>query len=254
LRKLVVEPMRVMVEGSIIQEIPQFLRYVGQDSSVSQDGLGTAIIRAFFRLLFTRLFLQLPDAGTKSLVGIIGVAVDKHQRAQFTRQLRQSIGVNVIGSEKKVKPTLERFAKENSKLIKSIKTDYIKQVEQVVTQAVVSGERAETLEKKIRERGKVSDKRAKLIARDQVGKLTGQLDKVRQQGLGLTGYIWQTVNDNRVRELHEDRQGKHFNWDDPPSKTPDDGPPGEPINCRCYAEPDVESLLQQAESVIEDED
>lgn len=246
--------MRALVEGSTIPEIPQFLRYIGQDSALSQDGLGTTIIRAFFRLLFTRLFLQLPDARTKSLVGIIGVAVDKHQKAQFTRQLRQSIGINVVGSETKVKPTLERFAKTNSKLIKSIKTDYIKQVEQVVTEAVVSGMRAETLEKSIRERGEVSESRAKLIARDQVGKLTGQLDKVRQQGLGLTGYIWQTVNDNRVRDLHESRQGVSFSWDDPPRKTPDDGAPGEPINCRCYAEPDVESLLQQAESVLTDED
>ena len=38
--------------------------------------------------------------------------------------------------------------------------------------------------------------------------------------------------DERERAHHVDREGKEFNWDKPP----DDGHPGQPILCRCYAE------------------
>lgn len=47
--------------------------------------------------------------------------------------------------------------------------------------------------------------------------------------------------DERERAHHVDREGKQFDWDNPP----DDGHPGEPILCRCYAEavfPEFEDL------------
>jgi uncharacterized protein with gpF-like domain len=44
-----------------------------------------------------------------------------------------------------------------------------------------------------------------------------------------------------VRDAHFDREGRTFTWADPP----DDGHPGEAINCRCQAEPDLEGLLEE---------
>jgi SPP1 gp7 family putative phage head morphogenesis protein len=98
----------------------------------------------------------------------------------------------------------------------------------------------------LEERMGVAESRANLIARDQVGKLFGQLNEKRQTELGVTGYVWRTVHDNRVRELHEDRDGQHFDWNDPPEETPDDGHPGTPIQCRCYAEPDLTEIFGEA--------
>jgi SPP1 gp7 family putative phage head morphogenesis protein len=42
-----------------------------------------------------------------------------------------------------------------------------------------------------------------------------------------------------VRPEHEVLDGVVFEWSDPPSE----GIPGEPINCRCTAEPDVQSVI-----------
>ena len=85
----------------------------------------------------------------------------------------------------------------------------------------------------------VSESRAALIARDQVGKFYGALNRARQEDLGLTHFVWRTANDERVRPEHVRLDGQRFSW----SKLPAEGYPGQPINCRCNADPDVESLL-----------
>ena len=79
-----------------------------------------------------------------------------------------------------------------------------------------------------------------LIARDQVSKLNGQLTRVRQTSLGVKSYIWRTSLDERVRPTHISKEGKEFNWNEPPSDT---GHPGEDYQCRCYAEPVLEKLI-----------
>ena len=60
-----------------------------------------------------------------------------------------------------------------------------------------------------------------------------------QQKLGITHYTWRTSQDERVRHEHVLRDGRRFAWDNPP----DDGHPGQPIRCRCVAEPYTEHLM-----------
>jgi SPP1 gp7 family putative phage head morphogenesis protein len=86
--------------------------------------------------------------------------------------------------------------------------------------------------------------RARLIARDQVGKLYGQINAARQQAIGVTHFVWQTSNDERVRDEHEERNGKTYSYANPP----DGELPGQPIQCRCVANP---ILTEAPESAIE---
>jgi len=44
-------------------------------------------------------------------------------------------------------------------------------------------------------------------------------------------YIWRTRADSKVRSVHAERDGKVFDWDNPP----EGGHPGEAPNCRCRA-------------------
>ena len=91
----------------------------------------------------------------------------------------------------------------------------------------------EELTESIMHMAEVNEKRAALIACDQVGKLNSQLTQLEQMNQGVDSYIWQTMGDSRVRPAHAARQGKRFAWDDPPS----DGHPGWAIRCRCSASP-----------------
>lgn len=76
----------------------------------------------------------------------------------------------------------------------------------------------------------VGNTRARLIARDQVSKATGELNKLRQREVGVSRYRW-TSGDERVRPDHEANSGKVFEWSSPPST----GHPGEDVQCRCTA-------------------
>ena len=65
---------------------------------------------------------------------------------------------------------------------------------------------------------------------------TIELNTYRNKQAGAGSYIWQTMEDDRVRPAHQDLDGKQFDYDDPNGG--DDGQlPGQPINCRCVATP-----------------
>lgn len=95
-----------------------------------------------------------------------------------------------------------------------------------------------------------AQRQSKFVARDQLGKLNGQVNAARQQELGVTRFTWRCQDDERVRgrpdgkypdanPSHWDRNGEVYSYDDPP----EDGLPGEPINCRCWADPLFDDIL-----------
>ena len=101
------------------------------------------------------------------------------------------------------------------------------------------GSRAEVVADRLREGTRITARKATMIARDQIASLQGQVAAARQTRLGVERYRWRTVGDARVRTAHQLREGQIFAWDKPPP----DGHPGAPINCRCYAEPVLEDVL-----------
>lgn len=62
-----------------------------------------------------------------------------------------------------------------------------------------------------------------------------EINERRQRDLGVTHYIWRSVDDPKVRTTHAERDDRLFSWDDRFS----DGHPGHGYNCRCSAEPAI---------------
>ena len=105
----------------------------------------------------------------------------------------------------------------------------------------------------------MAESRARLIARDQIGKLNSQLTRERNEALGIDKYIWSTSEDERVRESHKVMNGKLCRWDDPTVYSDDGGQtwksrasiggeqehPGIPVNCRCISSPFMDDLLAE---------
>lgn len=60
-------------------------------------------------------------------------------------------------------------------------------------------------------------------------------------------YIWRTRGDSKVRSEHAERDGKVFDWDNPP----EGGHPGEAPNCRCTAE-DVKDGKDKCRQLLND--
>jgi len=126
---------------------------------------------------------------------------------------------------------------ENIRLIKSIDERYFNDVREVISTGLQKGMTAEQLAKQVRLRFHVTESRAKLIARDQVGKFHARMDKERHEELGITRFIWSTSLDERVREDHRALEGKIFTY---AQGHPTEGLPGQPIQCRCVAIPIID--------------
>ena len=175
-----------------------------------------------------------------SLARKFGRRTTDFQREQLKRQTSAALGVDIVTHDKHLPGMIDSFAHENVALIKSLGNRTMDDVEKLVTRAFTSGTRHEELADDIQERFDVSERHARMIARDQVGKLNGQITAARHQELGLTRFNWLDSGDDKVREEHVILgQGGPYEYADPPSE----GLPGEPILCRCTADPVFEDIL-----------
>jgi SPP1 gp7 family putative phage head morphogenesis protein len=157
---------------------------------------------------------------------------------------RFGLGVDVYRSEPWLAEKQKNWVAANSSLIKSVPKQYMAQVESAIRNGVLAGESSKSLANKIKEISGVTERRAKVIARDQIGKANAELTKERQTDLGVKKYTWVTAHDERVRgnpygrfpkavPSHYARDGKIFEWDKPP----DGGHAGMAVLCRCHSSP-----------------
>lgn len=152
-------------------------------------------------------------------------------------QVARELGLSVqpLKGAAKLQAARDRFMAENTGLIKNIPEDMRERIEQKVRKGVESGKRWETIAKDLQGEQGIGERRARLIARDQVNKYNGALTEARMTKLGITHYRWQGAMDQRERPTHVALQGLVFAWDKPPPE----GHPGHPIQCRCVAIPVV---------------
>lgn len=131
-----------------------------------------------------------------------------------------------------VRPQLELSIRENANLISNVNADTKKRIEQALFDALAQRKSKTWLVQELQKAMGISRRRARVIATDQTHKLNALLTRFRNEQLGIDGYVWKTVLDDRVRHAHQMREGKQFRWDAPPP----DGHPGYPVNCRCHAQ------------------
>jgi len=233
---------RAIARALFIEKLPQ-IQKTALDSIVV-DGYGDDIEKAMqqVRLRFTT---EIPDETIEAVAAKAGRQVEMFSATQVNRTFESAIGVPVSSLFADVDDAIEAFTKDNVALIKSLPETYFKEIETTALRNFRSGKRFSEWAPELQKRFDISKNRAALIARDQTNKFNGELNKKRQTDLGVRTYIWRTVGDERVRPTHEAIDGDPFAWEGEPA--PPEGHPGEPINCRCSAEPDIESVLTKTE-------
>jgi len=163
----------------------------------------------------------------------------KWNGAQWQKQIRSAIGVQVVSANPWLQPALDQAVKVNSELIKSLKGKAITEIADLAMDGIKTGRRVEAIQDAIIVKFGATKARAELIARDQVSKLNGDLTRMRQTEIGLKRYTWRTSLDERVRPTHRANEDHVFSWDDAPAGT---GHPGQDFQCRCTAEPLYEEI------------
>ena len=200
--------------------------------------------------------------------------VNRYNKEKFMSHMRKALGID-IGAivDEAMKNELEIMVMENANYIKSIPNYLVGHVADRVVQHFKGIPMPEnrTLRQQIKEEFKVSDGRAKVLARDQTSKMNTSISAIRQVNLGIDCYVWKTVEDERVvgkpggvypktTKLHKNHyimQGLLCKWADPNVYSDDKGAtwkprtaqmphnhPGDDIMCRCRPAPfiDIEKL------------
>ncbi len=162
---------------------------------------------------------------------------------EWKREVSATLGIDLMDDYylgEFYRRQLDAWVDGNVDLIKSIPKDTMAEMKVIVKEGFRGGRTITAILKDIQDTYGVKKRSARLIARDQLSKLNGELAKEQQQDAGVEEYIWRSVGDSRVRERHRELDGKRFRWDDPPivdTKSGRRGHPGEDFQCRCIAIP-----------------
>ncbi|QLJ65565.1 hypothetical protein HP437_22345 [Serratia marcescens] len=199
--------------------------------------------------------MKVADIARKLTLGMVNRANAQNKR-QTQAAYKNALGIDLNGllGDEPVRGTVQEAIAENVALIKSIHTDFINDVGGVVLSNLAKGGRHENLVSLIRERGRVTQSRARLIARDQTAKLNSALTQVRSEALGVDLYEWGGAGDERERDSHFVLNGMTCKYSDPTVYSDDggktwkkrsgigafEGKPGDDYQCRCVALPVVQ--------------
>lgn len=178
---------------------------------------------------------ELTGVVTGTVRNILDLEGKQHTKG-FMAAAKKALGIDLaaVVREEDIADHVETAVARNVSLITGFGDDLIKRIEQTVYENSIAGNSVSTLKAKLKEQFGISDRRAALIARDQIGKFTSDLNRIRQTQAGVTEYEWLSSRDERVRERHRRLDGKVYKWGE--ATGAEDGlPPGQPIRCRCVA-------------------
>jgi SPP1 gp7 family putative phage head morphogenesis protein len=199
------------------------------------------------------------------------------QWQKFTKVI---LGQPFAPSEPWLDDAIGIWSTNNFRLVKSLSDEYIKKLNNTVLEGVSAGRPWDDIMKDVRKMDKnMTRSRARLLARDQVGKLNGQLTKRRNQEAGVSLYDWLTAGDERVRPVdprlqastsvpnHRLMSGTTNKWDDATVMSEDGGKtwkkrpsnmqgaiPGSQIQCRCTAASKFDEMIEEVDQELEQEE
>lgn len=244
-----VNGMQTYIAGVILPALKPIVNDANGEMMLRVDAWANDFNKLMAQLEMTlNIAPESPNIKTKALD--IGQKTSKWNSAQWQKTLRTVLGATTAFYEPWLQNMLNSFADNNVQLIKTLSSDTFQDIRNMALQGINNGLRHEAIRDEIMNKFDATKNRAKLIARDQVSKLNGQLTKTRQENLGIERYIWRGVNDERERKNHRKMNNRVCRWDNPTvvkSSSSDkwiqrssiggvELHPGQDYQCRCWSE------------------
>ena len=205
-------------------------------------------VRQVLDYVETELSRLYPDA---SLQNWIWAMIDhtNNTAKRGMKKTTKAVGVDAqpFLHDRGLRDYFQNIVDENVGLIRSITREKQEPLKNGLVSLITADAPASQIAKMIQDKFNTSKSKARMIARDQVGKLNGRINQYRQQQLGGRRYIWRGSRDERERADHLRLEGTIQSWDKPPivdRKTGRRGHPGEDYQCRCRAEMVLEDVLE----------
>jgi len=275
------QPLTDYVNKYIDENMEQLLR--GDSKEIRLDTIPGDSFREMLFELENWLSVYMPDISelpedSNNNVILVSLAktaeeAKKFGDKEFQKTIEKGIHINPPVSSQWWNDMRNSWAEDNYTLIVSNAKNYVSKINALTEQAIVNGMSPSKLKEEIKKATEgLSDKHCKLLARDQMGKLNGQITEAQMQEIGLNLYVWSTSFDDRVRDSHALMEGLLCRYDDANLCSYDNGKtwverpagavrlhPGQDIQCRCVAlafYPELEAEMENVpmqEIVAQDE-
>ena len=220
-----IENRRLKELQKIVREsMPEILAIVAEEQktgsdSIRHDGYSDMVrrIQNRFRIMRDRLSRRLKTDPLERDVRRCADYTDRRQLKEWQRSVRATLGVDIHDDfflGERYDQMLKRWVEQNVSFITSIESDCFDDMENVIIEGFAKGRTPAAISNEIQRRFDVTKSKANLLARDQVGTLSANLTRTRQESAGVEEYIWSSSGDERVRECHRELDGRKFRYDD----------------------------------------
>lgn len=170
---------------------------------------------------------------------------------RFVSEFKKQVGTEPTPKQMNVDEFIKDATRKNVALIKTVPQQYFNKIQTLTEEAVNRGQLTREVKEELLNIRETTKNSARLIARDQVGKLVSVTNEARQKNLGVTHYIWRTMRDVRVRSFsntngasdHQRLEGALIAWNKPPitvfkgKRAGERHHAGTDIQDRCFSEP-----------------
>ena len=109
---------------------------------------------------------------------------------------------------------IQAWTSENARLVEKMLDDEKQALLGTIARGFLAGVALNELKKEIKKRFKQGLNKAKLIAVNEIGNLSGSLERLNALGTGFNLYVWSTALDERVRGTHRPLEGMICSWED----------------------------------------
>ena len=243
---------RLVKEG--IKDIMPDMRDTAAEEQPRLDQSFDDKITKLLKIVGRNMSVKFPDSVLTRVATAMVSKSSKHSKKETKKMIASadtkdgvSVDIEPLLNDKGMNPYFQNVVEMNVSLIKSIPAYSQPKMKEALIGLLTKDATAAEIQKVLQKNFNLTKGRAQGIARDQVGKLNGALDRHRQEQLGLKRYRWRTSEDSRVRDDHAKLDRKIFYWDKPPvinKSTGERGNPKEDFNCRCWAEPILDDIIE----------
>lgn len=180
--------------------------------SLRQDDDST-VTDAFVQAILAELLKSMTIEDAISELELILAGVSSVVDTNVISAFAEAVSVDVFLNDSALLDTVKaEWKAQQSRLVDSIVNTYIEKLQIIVSNAVQRGTAMSEVKEEIKVLLNTTDKRAKFIARNEVGNLNGIITMRRQVDCGISVYQWSSSHDERVRPSHAEMDGKYFYW------------------------------------------
>ena len=184
--------------------------YQKNEDAIVQDSAFSSINEQFDKL-YKRWF-KIYDRFAERFAPNFIRKVTHDTRTRITKEFHKSgFKISRFANNRHYTNVANALVTENVNLIKTIASQYLDNVQGIVMRGITLGHDVKFIQKELKKRYAITERRANFIASDQTHKATQAIQRTCDQQLGITQGIWvHRAGSKSSRLTHQEMNGKTF--------------------------------------------